>query len=738
LLHILCPVSCGILYEEESSNTEWLLPLIVATGIAGVCLLGGLCWFLFRHRLSTRGTTNIWLPLNEIHKDVNELGEEVVLGKGTYGNVVAANFRGIRVAVKVAVPSQKAGRRNSFLRYVQTAAYTSLHKAPNRRLQNNIGTEDSYHAQPLAIPSFRASSDCLDSSVARQASPVAFTPQSTKETANVSLESLAELGLTKRSRTENALAEFFEGVRDPHSSMAAANVSPMTQFETEASLFTKLKHPSILTVLGAVVGEDKEIRIVMELMDFGALHDIIHNDTATLELATSLHILCQVASGVSHMHGFSPPVIHGDIKSRNILLDRHMSAKVADFGLSMKERTLGARGTPYWMAPELLTFNSQGDLDLDMETCMTSATDVYSFGVLMWEVFARQEPFSNTDPGAEAAIGILFRVKEEDLRPKMPRGPPREIRSLIQECWHKNPLRRPSMQEVFERLTEVLKSHQETLKSKAQDLEGNTRILHQVLPARVVESLRQGHKVEPEEYECVTIFFSDIVGFTDISTTLQPQEVMHMLDRLYTKIDLVCRDYQLFKVETIGDAYMCVGGIPNGQEDQTVRVALFAMGAIKAARSVMVSEERPELGCVNIRVGIHTGSVIASVVGDLNPRYCLFGDTVNTASRMESNSEKGEINLSPEAHECLRDQAWEVKTRSRGILNIKGKGPLECFFLDQSSENWKRIHSTLKIKLRDMHRSFSSKMETPRSDHCFTDSTLVEDLPTLLTDEVDF
>jgi len=219
----------------------------------------------------------------------------------------------------------------------------------------------------------------------------------------------------------------------------------------------------------------------------------------------------------------------------------------------------------------------------------------------------------------------------------------------------------------------------------------NTNLLHQILPPKVAARLCEGLKVEPEEYDPVTVVFSDIVGYTDLSSGLHPQKLMSMMDRLYTKFDKLCVEGQLFKVETIGDAYMCVSGVPETQPDHTRRIALFAMGTVRQANDTLIDEDKPELGYINIRVGFHCGPVVASVVGELNPRYCLFGDTVSYAARMESTSVKNRINMSPQANKCLLEQAPGTVTSSRGLLPISGKGDIECFFLDQSEDNFKKL-----------------------------------------------
>ncbi|KAJ1471683.1 guanylyl and adenylyl cyclase family member, partial [Baffinella frigidus] len=142
--------------------------------------------------------------------------------------------------------------------------------------------------------------------------------------------------------------------------------------------------------------------------------------------------------------------------------------------------------------------------------------------------------------------------------------------------------------------------------------------------------------VEAEAKECVTIFFSDIKGFTTIAATLDAVKVSHMLDRLYSKFDMLTQKHEVFKVETIGDAYMAVTNLVSDQpDDHAARMARFSMEAVTAARETLIDEDDPLRGTVSIRVGFHSGPVVANVVGTRAPRYCLFGDTVNTASRME-------------------------------------------------------------------------------------------------------
>jgi class 3 adenylate cyclase len=219
-------------------------------------------------------------------------------------------------------------------------------------------------------------------------------------------------------------------------------------------------------------------------------------------------------------------------------------------------------------------------------------------------------------------------------------------------------------------------------------------MLYDVFPRHIADALKQGRTVEPERKECVTIFFSDIVGFTVISGTLDPEKVSMMLHRLYTAFDALSREFAVFKVETIGDAYMAVTNLVQDQEDDhAVRIAQFAIGAIKAAQATPIDLDDPSKGCVRIRVGFHSGPVVANVVGTRNLRYCLFGDTVNTASRMESNSEELKIHVSQRAAEILRKQLGalapaarrRIRVKARGVIQVKGKGEMKTYWVSESS-----------------------------------------------------
>lgn len=188
----------------------------------------------------------------------------------------------------------------------------------------------------------------------------------------------------------------------------------------------------------------------------------------------------------------------------------------------------------------------------------------------------------------------------------------------------------------------------------------------------------------------VTIFFSDIVGFTTLAGEMSPIEVMSMLNQLYTEFDKLVHKHDVYKVETIGDAYMVLGGAPKkcsgpaGAE----KVAKFALDAIKCVHQF----RSDTAGQIFIRAGLASGPVVAGVVGTAMPRYCLFGDTVNLASRMESTSRKMQIQCSSVTHHLLRDAPnydFEFEARREGGelgVEVKGKGRQYTYWIRGKNE----------------------------------------------------
>ncbi|HEX5148345.1 MAG TPA: adenylate/guanylate cyclase domain-containing protein [Candidatus Limnocylindrales bacterium] len=212
----------------------------------------------------------------------------------------------------------------------------------------------------------------------------------------------------------------------------------------------------------------------------------------------------------------------------------------------------------------------------------------------------------------------------------------------------------------------------------------NERLLLNILPEPIAGRLRDGEPLIADRFDDVTLLFADIVEFTRLSSTMSPQELVGVLNEVFTVFDALVDRYGLEKVKTIGDAYMVVGGMPERTDDHPARVAAMALDL---ADSVGRIEAAARLG-ITFRIGIHCGAVVAGVIGTKKFIYDVWGDTVNMASRMESLGVPGRVQVTHAMAERLRG-AFEVEPR--GLIEVKGKGPTPTYFLLNRSEAAERI-----------------------------------------------
>ncbi|CAG9840183.1 unnamed protein product [Diabrotica balteata] len=232
---------------------------------------------------------------------------------------------------------------------------------------------------------------------------------------------------------------------------------------------------------------------------------------------------------------------------------------------------------------------------------------------------------------------------------------------------------------------EQLKSKklEESMRKLDEEMTRTDELLYQMIPKQVADRLRKGENPIDtcEMFDSVSILFSDVVTFTEICSRITPMEVVSMLNGMYSIFDKLTERNSVYKVETIGDAYMVVSGAPEKEGNHAERVCDMAMDMVEAITNL----KDPSTGQhLRIRVGVHSGAVVAGIVGLKMPRYCLFGDSVNTASRMESTSEAMKVHISQYTRELLPSS---YKVTERGEIQIKGKGTMKTYWLEEK-EYW--------------------------------------------------
>ena len=204
-------------------------------------------------------------------------------------------------------------------------------------------------------------------------------------------------------------------------------------------------------------------------------------------------------------------------------------------------------------------------------------------------------------------------------------------------------------------------------------------LLLNILPVSVAQELKDSGTAKSRSYKQVTIMFTDFKGFTKIAERMPAEEVVSELDHCFRKFDRIALMHGLEKIKTIGDAYMCVGGLPNENETHAKDTAMAALKMLKFMDEWQSQKQVEGKPAWEIRIGIHTGHVVAGIVGSSKFSYDIWGDDVNTAARMESSGEPGKINISSATYQQIKDQ---FNCRHRGKIIAKNKGELDMYFID--------------------------------------------------------
>ncbi|XP_018562246.1 receptor-type guanylate cyclase Gyc76C isoform X2 [Anoplophora glabripennis] len=483
----------------------------------------------------------------------------------------------------------------------------------------------------------------------------------------------------------------------------------------EMRLLRELRHDNVNSFIGACV-QPTSLFLVTDYCAKGSLYDIIENEDIKLDKMFVASLVHDLIKGMLYIHN-SMLVCHGNLKSSNCVVTSRWVLQVTDFGLAemrhcAENDSIGEHQyfrSLFWKAPEILRNPSAYIKG-------TQKGDVYAFAIILFEILGRKGPFGTTGYEPKDIIELVKKIPldgEEPFRPDIDvlldseLGCDEYVLQCMKDCWAENPDLRPDFASIRSRLKRMKDGKNKNIMDQMMDMmvtyannleelvNERTRLLyeekmktedllHRMLPKPVAEKLTRGHGVEPESFDLVTIYFSDIVGFTSMSAESTPLQVVNFLNDLYTVFDGIIKGYDVYKVETIGDAYMVVSGLPIRNGDRHAgEIASMALDLLAAVKNHSIAHRPNET--LKLRIGIHTGPVVAGVVGLTMPRYCLFGDTVNTASRMESNGEPLKIHISFQCKEAL-DKLGGYIIEERGIVCMKGKGDVRTYWLTGATD----------------------------------------------------
>jgi len=237
-------------------------------------------------------------------------------------------------------------------------------------------------------------------------------------------------------------------------------------------------------------------------------------------------------------------------------------------------------------------------------------------------------------------------------------------------------------QKVNERTLQLKETNDElnvTLVKVEKEMQKSESLLHNILPEEIAKELKEHGKSDAKLFNEVSIMFTDFVNFTNISETLTPEELVFELDYCFKKFDEIITQNQLEKIKTIGDAYLAVCGLPMPHQNHAHQVIKSAIEIRNFMKEYELKRQKDGYPFFEIRVGIHSGPVVAGIVGVKKFAYDIWGDTVNTASRMESSSEPGKINISGATFELVKN---DIKCLHRGKIEAKNKGMIDMYFVE--------------------------------------------------------
>ena len=461
-----------------------------------------------------------------------------------------------------------------------------------------------------------------------------------------------------------------------------------------------LSHENVLKFVGVILDCPAKC-VLTNVAQRGSLYSFLESGEIELTQDFKISLILDVAKGMDYIHR-STLCFHGLLSSKSCFLDSKFTCKIGNYWCELLANTSDhADDTEdkLWVAPEVLRRGPK-----------SPKSDVYSFGIIIQEVLVSSKPYSLNEPPIDASE-IIKLVSEIGpmYRPKIT-GFPRAWNDLADLCWHEEPSLRPTFGDIQKQLVKLnggqainvvesilhrLEAHtkhledivqERSLELEAEKAKAETLIC-ELLPPSVFEHLKKGEQVPPETFKDATLFFSDIEGFTSIAGLATPMEIVTLLNRLYMFFDNVIVKYDVYKVATIGDAYIVVSGVPvkNGNR-HAGEIASMALELTAGIEGFEI-DHIPGF-YLKMRVGLHSGPCVAAITGLKMPRYLLFGETVNTGTKIEALGESMKIHVSDTTSKLLaEDDRFVLVPRSEKV-HVLGYGIIQTSWLTAKIAQW--------------------------------------------------
>ncbi|XP_055355146.1 atrial natriuretic peptide receptor 1-like [Paramacrobiotus metropolitanus] len=487
--------------------------------------------------------------------------------------------------------------------------------------------------------------------------------------------------------------------------LTALEVQGRANLPLLSQLVPDTTHANVNTLLGIVVLPHRAF-LLSDYCKRGSLVTLL--EVMKLDQDFQLAMARDLARGLSYLHGtIGRP--HGCLSSDSCFIDDRFTLRIGQFGFT----AIGHALLPV------------KDVDaIDCIKALSLPADIYAVGQILLLIIHQS---ASKIPSKLPAKAAGFETDEEDSE-SADYDIQRRLTLLANRCLHTNVALRPTAKQVltaigrlrvpgqkassnivdsiirrFETYTLTLN---EAVLIKTEELQTERKkcddLLRELLPKSVVDQLRNRESMVAEYYSCVSVFFSDLDGFVAWVSRARPELVIETVTTMFSAFDGAIQEMDVHKVETVRDSYMVVGGIPNLGDNEHVReicrmaiklMKVFESSGLSTNNTAISTEDNSaavhtthllwEPVALRLRCGVHSGPCAAGVIGMRVPRYCLFGDTVNVAARMNSHGEGGRIHLSQASHDLLLsyDNDRRFLLQERGLLFVKGKGEMRTFWL---------------------------------------------------------
>ncbi|GAV08190.1 hypothetical protein RvY_17920 [Ramazzottius varieornatus] len=486
----------------------------------------------------------------------------------------------------------------------------------------------------------------------------------------------------------------------------------------EVKLVQMLQHWNLQKIVGILIDDDNKCQAVLgELCSRGTLHHLIHDDKFDLDFQFKYSLVENLVSGMAYLQT-TVVKSHGILSSFHCLIDGRFVLKISGYGMPVLV-------SPNWLVPPtdnmsdkqlyFYLWRAPEHLRERMPPSGSQKGDIYSFAIIVQQILLQSDPFKmgklSENRSSVPVRDIVMEVKRGStppLRPPLPASVTApEMRDLLEECWQEDPSLRPSfamfkasmlqmlvrnkistvglvdhlIKKMEKYSLELEKQVEQKTNQFMEEKERSRNILDQILPKSIAKSLIQGTISAPETFECVTVCFADIPGFANFVKSLasRPHDYLDALNILQDTYETIVEQRDVFRVECLYDALLLVSGLPNRNGTHATEIAETAVGLLKSVANTKLSLAPSHI--LRLRVGMHTGPCVAGIVGSKLPKYCIFGDTVNTASRMETNSIAGKIQCTQKTKELLPESPL-FKVVHRGNIEVKGKGLMDVYWIE--------------------------------------------------------